>query len=138
MTENETDHITVSRRFKKSLEDVRNKRGADIGSDNHSIVAQLRIKIKQTRKSRKKTARRYDVANLRKSDRRELFNLYLRDRFSVLTEETTDSVKEEWAFEDVIGYKNNTKKELTSEEKRDKITRREKIKGRINVSKTRK
>jgi len=54
VTENQTDHITVSRRFRKSLEDVRNKRGADIESDNHSIVAQLRIKIKQTRKKGRK------------------------------------------------------------------------------------
>jgi len=37
----------------------------------------------------------------------------------------------------VIGYKNNTKKEWTSDKTWDEITRRQKIKGIINVSKTR-
>lgn len=69
MTENQTDHITVSRRFRKSL-DVRNKRGADIGSDHHSIVSQFRIKIKQTREKKGKTTGRYDVAKLRKTIRK--------------------------------------------------------------------
>jgi endonuclease/exonuclease/phosphatase family metal-dependent hydrolase len=57
VTENQTDHITVSRRFRKSIEDMRNKRGADIGSDHHSIVAHFRIKTKQTRKNGKKPRR---------------------------------------------------------------------------------
>jgi hypothetical protein len=49
---------------------VRNKRGADIGSDHHSIVSQFRIKIKQTREKKGKTTGRYDVAKLRKTIRK--------------------------------------------------------------------
>ena len=90
-TQNQIDHIIVSRRFRKSLEDVGNKRG--IGSDHHLIVAKFKIKIKAKQNKYEKTDRRYDVAELRNKEMGEEFNLRLRNRFSNLTEETTDSVK---------------------------------------------
>ena len=36
ITENQIDHITISKRLRKSLLDARNKRGADTGSDQIS------------------------------------------------------------------------------------------------------
>jgi hypothetical protein len=72
---------------------VGNKRGTDIGSDHHLIVAKFKIKIKAKQNKYEKTERRYDVAELRNKDMGEEFNLQLRNRFSNLTEETTDSVK---------------------------------------------
>ena len=50
ITENQTDHIAISRRFRRSLLDVKNKRGADIGSDHHLMIANFRFKILATRK----------------------------------------------------------------------------------------
>jgi endonuclease/exonuclease/phosphatase family metal-dependent hydrolase len=38
-TENQIDHTALSRKFRRSLTDVRNKRGADINSDHHLVVA---------------------------------------------------------------------------------------------------
>jgi hypothetical protein len=43
-TENQIDHVTIGRKWRRSLQDVRNKRGADIGSDHH-LVAKLKMKI---------------------------------------------------------------------------------------------
>jgi hypothetical protein len=37
ITEIQFDHIAISKRFRNSLLDVRNKRGVDIGSDHHLI-----------------------------------------------------------------------------------------------------
>jgi hypothetical protein len=56
-------------------------------------VAKLKIKIKAKQNKYEKTERRYDVANFRNKEKREEFNLQLRNRFSNLAEETTDSVK---------------------------------------------
>ena len=53
--ENQTDHICISRNWNKSLLDVRNKRGADIGSDHHMIMGILRI---QVQKFKRKTINR--------------------------------------------------------------------------------
>ena len=43
-TENQIDHVAVGRQWRRSLLNVRNKRGADIGSDHH-LVAKFRMKI---------------------------------------------------------------------------------------------
>jgi exonuclease III len=45
--ENQIDHICIGRNWSKSLLAVRNKRGADIGSDHHMIMGILRIKIQK-------------------------------------------------------------------------------------------
>ncbi|KAJ4426527.1 hypothetical protein ANN_27341 [Periplaneta americana] len=49
-TENQIDHFAIKRSWRKSLLDVRSKRGADAGSDHHLVVAQLRIKILAAKK----------------------------------------------------------------------------------------
>ena len=46
ITENQIDHICVSRKFRRSLLDVRVKRGADAGSDHHLLIAEVRIKLR--------------------------------------------------------------------------------------------
>jgi endonuclease/exonuclease/phosphatase family metal-dependent hydrolase len=37
-TQNQIDHISISKNWGKSLLDVRNKKGADVGSDHHFII----------------------------------------------------------------------------------------------------
>jgi exonuclease III len=44
-TENQIDHVAVSRKFSRSLLNVRNKRGADINSDHHLVIADFRMRI---------------------------------------------------------------------------------------------
>lgn len=43
-TENQLDHICISRKFRRSLQDVRVKRGADAASDHHFLVANIKLK----------------------------------------------------------------------------------------------
>lgn len=43
-TENQIDHITVSRKWRKSLLDVKVRRGADVASDHQLLVAIMKIK----------------------------------------------------------------------------------------------
>jgi len=56
-------YVTIDIAWSKSLLDVRNKRGADIGSDHHMIMRILRIK---TQKVIRKTiyGRRYNLKRL--------------------------------------------------------------------------
>jgi hypothetical protein len=59
-TENQIDHILVSRKWRWSLCDVHNKRGENIGSDNH-IVAKFKLKICATKKKFETKNKRFDM-----------------------------------------------------------------------------
>ena len=59
VTENQIDHIAISKRFRRSLLDVRNKRGADIGGDHHLMIANFRFKILAARKKIETRRKKY-------------------------------------------------------------------------------
>jgi hypothetical protein len=44
-TENEIDHLAISRNWQSSFIHLHSKRGADDGSDHHLVVAHFKIKI---------------------------------------------------------------------------------------------
>ena len=45
VTKSQIDHIPINQQWRKSLQDVRVKRGATIGFDHHLVVASLKIKL---------------------------------------------------------------------------------------------
>jgi hypothetical protein len=81
-TENQTDHILVSRKWRLSY-DVRNKRGADIGSDHHTIVANFKMKICAAKKFETKNKPFY-VNKLQDTAIQEKFKLELKNQYQVL------------------------------------------------------
>ena len=42
------DHLPISGKWRKSLQDVRFRRGADVGSDHHLVVKHVKLKLKRT------------------------------------------------------------------------------------------
>ena len=52
--ENQIDHICVSSRFRRSLLDVRVKRGADVASDHHLLMGRCRLKLAEELQHRPK------------------------------------------------------------------------------------
>lgn len=150
-TENQIDHIAVSRKFRRSLMNVRNKRGADIKSDHHLVVAEFRLKIMATQKKFEQRNRQYDVRRLKVKEKKTEFCLELKNRFTALQEvqenEVPDeSVEEEWTkikdlynsvSESVLGFKDRQKKDWMTEDTWELIGRRKKMKARLNASKTR-
>ncbi|VDO98334.1 unnamed protein product [Schistosoma curassoni] len=46
-TQNQIDHIWINKTFRRTMEDVRTKRGADIASDHHLLVAKMKLKLKK-------------------------------------------------------------------------------------------
>lgn len=126
--QNQIDHLMIKGTWKRSLLDVKVKRGADVGSDHHLVTAVLRVKLRKTRS--KKTARKnLDVGKLRDSKVRGQFVLQLKSRFQALTdmfddrEEKTDNINSMWeqtkaaylkTSETCLGYKNKEKKDWSS------------------------
>lgn len=96
-TKNQIDHIAISRKWRSSLLDVRNRRGADIDSDHHLVVGELRLKVAKPclRNTPKKVGRKFDVDKLKGAATQEKFKLEIRNRFSNLNLEETD-IETEW------------------------------------------
>lgn len=44
-TENQIDHIAISRRWRRNLQDSRVMRSADVGSDHHLLLSMVKIKL---------------------------------------------------------------------------------------------
>jgi len=64
ITENEIHHIAISRRFRRSLLVVRNRRGADIASDHHLMIANFRFKILAARSKNEIRRKKYNAQKL--------------------------------------------------------------------------
>ena len=57
-SENQIDHVAINRTWWSSLQDIRVKRSADVGSDNHQVVAEVKMKLLALKKPRS-TPRKY-------------------------------------------------------------------------------
>jgi len=91
------NHIAISKRFRKTLLDVRNKRGAHIGSDHRLVIADFRFKILDARKKIETRRKKYNVQQLKMPSVREEFKLGLKIRFSVLsTQNENTDIEESW------------------------------------------
>ena len=162
VTENQIDHILISQRWRTSLQDVRVKRGATIGSDHHLVVASLKIKL-AAKKPITNTRRKFDVMKLRDPDTKQTFQIELQNRFeSLFLQEEEEEVRnlsgdgDAWAQDidinalwkktkkilvdtcrSVLGCMKRTQKEWLSDETYRKVEERRKAKQVLNVARTR-
>lgn len=66
VTENHIDHTAISHKWRGSLMDVRNKRGADIASDRHLISEVVWLKVATLGKdSGQKAQKNFEVEKLK-------------------------------------------------------------------------
>lgn len=65
VTENQTDHISISKKFRRSLQDVRVRRGADVASDHHVVAANMQLKLKKNWTKTTQRRVKYDVSRLK-------------------------------------------------------------------------
>ena len=87
-TENQIDHICISRKFRRSLMDCRVKRGADAASDHHLLTAKIKLKLRRI--PREQNGRtKYNVNSLKDETTKTVFKLTLNNRFQILQEMLT-------------------------------------------------
>ena len=91
VTKNQIDHFCITKKFRRSLIDVRVRRGADAASDHHLLTARLKLKLK--RMDRQAAGRaKYNINLLKDQTIQGAFTVTLRNRFQVLQELiTTDT-----------------------------------------------
>jgi len=141
---NQIDHIAISKKWRSSLLDTRNRRGADCGSDHHLVTADIRLKIASNQKQLEKRQKRYNTDKLKNKETKREFNLELKNRFERLTLED-EEVEQKWnkikemmeeTSKEILGYKRKNKKPWISEETWKIIEERKKLKQRKEQAKS--
>ena len=89
-TKNQIDHVTINRRWRSSLMDVRAIRGGDVSSDHNLVLSKIKIKLKRTKKSH--APRLFDSAKLKDLTTRETFRIELSNRFHLLSDIPIDDL----------------------------------------------
>ncbi|VDP06199.1 unnamed protein product [Schistosoma margrebowiei] len=68
-TENQIDHICINKKFRRTIEDVRTRTGADIAPDHHLVVVKMKLKLKKTWTTGQTALQRFNTAFLRDTDK---------------------------------------------------------------------
>ncbi|VDP65680.1 unnamed protein product [Schistosoma mattheei] len=90
-TENQIDHICINKKFRRTMEDVRTRRGANIASDHHLVVANLKLKLKKNWTTGQTALPRFNTAFLRDTNKINEFKIALNNRLQAVR----DLLKEE-------------------------------------------
>ena len=140
-TQNQIDHITIGRKWRRSLHDVRVKRGADAASDHHLVVAVLKTKLKAFNDQAGRPSHKFNIHILKEKAKTEEFQVELRNKFSVLSLLPEDTVEEHWSSlretwqttcKAILGKKTRKHKEWISSETWTLIKDRRQLKDQIN------
>jgi hypothetical protein len=75
----------MNKKFKRSLQDVCVKRGADAASDHHLLVGKIRMKLKKVL-TMKNSRVKYNVNFLKDKTTKDQFNITLSSKFQILEE----------------------------------------------------
>ncbi|VDP35173.1 unnamed protein product [Schistosoma curassoni] len=126
------------------MEDVRTRRGADIASDHHLVVANLNLKLKKNWTTGQTALQRFNTAFLRDTDKVNEFKIALNNMFQALQDllkEEETSMEDNWKVikqaltstcQEVLGLKNHHHKEWISIETLNGIKERKKKKTAVN------
>ncbi|VDP42339.1 unnamed protein product [Schistosoma margrebowiei] len=144
-TQNQIDHICINKVFRRTIENVRTKRGADMASDHHLLVAKMKLELKKYWTTRWTVSQKFNTAFLRDTDKLNKFKLALSNKFGAFHGEGT-TVESNWkgitetitsTCHEVLGHKKHHHKEWITVDTLDKIQERRNKKAAINTSQTR-
>ena len=144
-TENQIDHITIGRKWRRSLYDVRAMRGADEASHHRLVIATIRIKLKVYRDQAERPSHKYNVLSLKESVKMTDFKCKLKNRFSALdisdetVEEHWHNVRDTWTStcKELLGKRTRKHKEWLTMNTWDLIKERKCLRDQINQAQDR-
>ena len=147
---NQIDHLMINGKWRRSLQDVRVRRGADVGSDHHLVTATLKLKLRRNGPGRSRQ-QRFDTEKLRDNKARSTFVLHLKNKFQALADEENlvppgktgidtmwDQVKTAYTqtSEACLGPKQKKRKEWITADTWQAIENRRALKKRVMESKS--
>ena len=146
-TENQIDHICISKRFRRTMQDVRTRRGADAASDHHLVLGKLQLKLKRYNNEYLSVGNRFNVPRFKDHKVRTDYQLELSNRFQALRdndgneglEEQWHKMKEAWTTtcHKTVGKSTRKHQDWISPETLEKVEFRREQKEKLNNSKTR-
>lgn len=71
-TQRQIDHIIINIKWRHSLQHVQVKRGADVGSNHHLLVAKLKLKLRTTKIGQNRN-QRLDMVNSERPSNQKLY-----------------------------------------------------------------
>ncbi|VDO87217.1 unnamed protein product [Schistosoma margrebowiei] len=131
------------------MEDVRTKRGAEIASDHHLLVAKMKLKLKKHCTTGRTISQKFNRAFLQDTDKLNEFKIVLSNKvqaFHVLLNGEGTTVESNWkgikeaitsTCHKVLGHKKHHHKKSITVDTLDKIQERRNKKAAINTSRTR-
>ncbi|XP_055622491.1 craniofacial development protein 2-like [Toxorhynchites rutilus septentrionalis] len=143
-TENQIDHICISRKWRRSLLDVRNKRSADIASDHDLVIGEIRLRVARVQRREEKIGCRYDIRRLENPEVKRAFVEQLEARASELPPGGT--VEEQWTgikntftttSDETLGKLRSGRREWMTDETWRIVDERRKAKADIGQARTR-
>ncbi|XP_058817284.1 uncharacterized protein LOC131680587 [Topomyia yanbarensis] len=141
-TENQIDHIRISRKWRRSLLDVRNKRSADIASDH--LIGEIRLRIARIHRQEEKIGRRFNTRRLEDAAVRRSFVEELKNHVADIPE--GGRVEDQWTAikntfiatgENNLGKLRTQRKQWITDDTWKKIEERWDAKAAIERAKTR-
>ena len=132
--------VIINQKWRRSLQDVKANRGADIGSDHVLVVASVSLKLRKTKRGEERQ-QRFDTAKLHNSNTKKAFKLELKNRFHVLQEEqemNIDSFNQVLTetSKSLLGYRKTRKEEWIKTDTWKTIDERKETKKEINDTKS--
>ncbi|VDO66336.1 unnamed protein product [Schistosoma margrebowiei] len=130
------------------MEDVRTRRGADIASDHHLVVAKMKLKLNKHWKTGQTALQRFNTALLQDTNKLNELKITLNNRFQALQdllEEQKTAVEDNWEgikqainskCQEVLSRKKHHRMEWISIEILDKIQEKKNKKTAISNRRT--
>ena len=139
-TNNQIDHIMINRRWRGSLQDVRAMRGADVNSDHTLVIAKLKLKLRKAKRGEQRNPR-LDAAKLKDPTVKRSFQVELRNRFNLLTDQQEldiDSFNQAilGAGKRILGTARRRKEQWISERTWETIKERKEVKKKMLQAKS--
>jgi endonuclease/exonuclease/phosphatase family metal-dependent hydrolase len=145
-TENQIDHICINKKFRTSLQDVKVCRGADVASDHHLLLSNIKMKLKRYTTSQK-CRHQYKIEELKNQETKVQFAVSVANKYQILqqVEDSMDievhwqQIKNIWkeTCTEVLGDKARQNKEWITTNTLNKIKERKNKKAELNRCKTR-
>jgi hypothetical protein len=140
-TDNQIDHFTIDRKWRRSVMDVRARRGADAASDHQLLVATVKTKLRSFCDSSGRPHHKFNIQFLKDGKKKEEFNCEVKNKFEALADLVEETVENHWAelqktwktaCTNVLGKREREQKEWMTQETWEKIERRRELKQKIN------